>query len=326
MLPTVTLEVMMDEPASLEAWLYERHHRRELDRSLAARAPLRRRELLVPARDGTLLAATAFSPDAERPPRDRVVVVASATGVKRRYYAAFAEHLASRGFTTVTFDYRGIGASKESGRRAFMHEWGEQDLAGVVDWAASALGDGRVSLVGHSVGGQLVGLLPAPSLVRALVTVAAQSGDYRLWPLPSRLAMALLWYGVVPGVTRAVGYLPGSLGVGEDLPKGVALEWARWCRTPGYLVGGDGAPRRDGFAQLRAPVLAFGFDDDVYAPPAAVTALLSLYTNASIERRQIPRGERRIGHFGFFRRRGRELWREAAEFLERASCSLARTR
>lgn len=97
---------------------------------------------------------------------------------------------------------------------------------------------GRVAVVGHSVGGQLVGLLPDASRISALVTIGAQSGDWRLWPLPTRLAMAVLWYGLVPGVTHAVGYLPGSLGIGEDLPAGVALEWARWCRTPGYLAGG----------------------------------------------------------------------------------------
>lgn len=304
----------MDERAALETWLYDRHRRKELD----AEARTRRRAVLVPATDGVMLGATVHAPsDAATDPR-RVVAIASATGVKRRYYAPFADFLAARGFRVVTFDYRGIGGSKAAGGRAEMHEWGERDLAGVVAWAAASLGDGRVSVVGHSVGGQLVGLLPEPARLRALVTVASQSGDYRLWPLPSRLAMALLWYGVVPGVTRTVGYLPGSLGVGEDLPRGVALEWARWCRTPGYLAGGDdGDARREAFALVDAPLLAFGFDDDTYAPRPAVDALLSLYTRARVERRQIPRGRRRMGHFGFFRRRAAELWRETAEFLER---------
>lgn len=204
-----------------------------------------------------------------------------------------------------------------------MHDWGEKDLAGVIEHASVTLGArrGKVDVIGHSVGGQIVGLLPEPEMgsVRRFVAVAAQSGDYRLWPLPSRLAMAALWYGVVPGVTRAVGYLPGSLGIGEDLPPGVALEWAAWCRTPGYLVGGPGAPRKAGFARLRAETLAFGFDDDPYAPPAAVDALLSLYENASIERKHVTRAEvGPIGHFGFFRDRfRRNLWDHAARFLAR---------
>src|SRR5205085_6589798 len=122
----------------------------------------------------------------------------------------------------------------------------------------------------------------------------------RLWPMPMRLAMAAVWYGVVPGVTRAVGYLPGALGIGEDLPAGVALEWAHWCRTPGYMVG-DHEVRRAGFARVTAPLLSFSFHDDPYAPRAAVDALLALYVNAKVERRFLRRDEGRFGHFGFFR-------------------------
>ena len=198
-----------------------------------------------------------------------------------------------------------------------MHDWGERDLASVLAWAGTTFGNGRAALLGHSVGGQLVGLLPdhAQSRISALVTIGSQSGDYRLWPLPARLAMALLWYGVVPGVTHAVGYLPGVLGIGEDLPAGVALEWARWCRTPGYLVGEGFEARREGFARLEAPVLAYGFDDDPYAPRAAVDALHALYVGARIERRQLGRDAGRFGHFGFFRERHRALWDDVATFL-----------
>jgi predicted alpha/beta hydrolase len=243
--------------------------------------------------------------------------------VKRSYYGAFASWLATRGFDVVTFDYRGIGDSARCPDGATMRQWGELDLAAAVTWASRELtsgGTGRCAIVGHSVGGQMIGLLPEPERVRAIVAVGAQSGDYRLWPLPSRLAMAALWYGVVPGVTHAVGYLPGALGIGENLPEGVALEWARWCRTPGYLVGGDGAARREGFARVRAPVLAFGIEDDPYAPPAAVDALLALYKNARVERRTVPRGRRRVGHFGFFRPRFHDtLWCDAAAFLQRTT-------
>jgi predicted alpha/beta hydrolase len=66
-------------------------------------------------------------------------------------------------------------------------------------------------------------------------------------------------------------------------------------------------------------VLAFGFDDDDYAPPAAVDALLSLYDNARVTRRQVSRAEARVGHFGFFRERFRAtFWEEAAAFLAAA--------
>jgi predicted alpha/beta hydrolase len=315
----------MDENAALDEYLFRPHLRSELDRRADRSAsPVDPGESIVlHAKDGAALAASVYRGQGAAAALRPAVVIASATGVRRGYYAPFAAFLAGRGHDVVTFDYRGIADSRRAARKPKMHDWGEKDLAGVVEHASVTLGTrrGQVDLVGHSVGGQIVGLLPEAEIrsVRRFVTVAAQSGDYRLWPLPSRLAMAALWYGVVPGVTRAVGYLPGSLGIGEDLPPGVALEWAAWCRTPGYLVGGPGAPRKAGFARLRAEMLAFGFDDDPYAPPAAIDALLSLYENASIERVHVARAEvGAIGHFGFFRDRFRKgLWDHAARFISR---------
>jgi predicted alpha/beta hydrolase len=314
----------MDENAELDEYLFRPDRRAELDREAASPAPADPGEpTILHAKDGAALAASVYRGHGSARVARPAVVIASATGVRRGYYAAFASFLASRGQDVVTFDYRGIGDSRRAARKPKMHDWGEKDLAAVVEHASVALGErrGRVDVIGHSVGGQIVGLLPEAEIasVRRFVMVAAQSGDYRLWPLPSRLAMAALWYGVVPGVTRAVGYLPGSLGIGEDLPPGVALEWAAWCRTPGYLVGGPGAPRKAGFARLRADALAFGFDDDPYAPPAAIDALVALYENASIDRVHVTRSEvGPIGHFGFFRDRFRKgLWDHAARFLSR---------
>ena len=306
-----------DETAALESYMFNRHLRPSHGPPDGPSAPVetpKGTDVRIITPDGVALAATAWNAPGRA--RHLVVVMASATGVLQRYYAPFAAWLATQGFAVVTFDYRGMGESRTDAAAPSMHDWGERDLAAVVAWAGAELGEGRVAIVGHSVGGQLVGLLPDASRVSALVTIGSQSGDYRLWPLPSRLAMAVLWYGIVPGVTHTMGYLPGSLGIGEDLPAGVALEWARWCRTPGYLVGEGFASRREGFARLDAPVLAFGFDDDHYAPRAAVDALHALYTSARLERRQLGRDAGRFGHFGFFRKRHRALWRDVATFLD----------
>jgi predicted alpha/beta hydrolase len=289
----------------LDAYMFYRH----------SRAVIEGRNTQVRGSDGYPLAVTLF----EGPSSKRTLVVASATGVLRSYYATFAAWLASRGTRVVTFDYRGIGDSRPTSLRGFeasMLSWAS-DLGSVLSWTTKTYG--RPSVIGHSVGGQLVGLLPDVSMLRSAVFVASQCGDYRLWPEAWRRAWYFtLWHAVVPSVTSAVGYLPGSLGIGQDLPAGVALEWARWCRTPGYMVGGPtGEARREGYRRLTTPLLAYGFDDDDYAPPAAVTALLELYENASITRRQLAAKEP-IGHFGFFRDRHKgTLWQETAEFLER---------
>ncbi len=318
----------MDDTASLDTYLFQRHDRPLVEPPPRQSSLDRGREVALTARDGLALAGTVFEPrraEARSRAAARLpVVVASATGVKQRYYRPFASWLASEGYRVVTFDYRGIGGSRAPGAAwhgADMHTWGEQDLAGVLAQVSGdpALGGGRgkALVVGHSVGGQLLGLQPEPARIAASVNVASGSGDYRLWPADARWRMALLWYGIVPSVTRVVGYLPGALGIGEDLPPGVALEWARWCRTPGYLVGGPNEERRARFARFRAPILAFCFADDTYAPPDAVDAMIALYAaSAPVTKRMVSRGEARVGHFGFFRERHRAFWREAKAFLD----------
>jgi predicted alpha/beta hydrolase len=127
------------------------------------------------------------------------------------------------------------------------------------------------------------------------------------------------WYGVVAPVTRVFGYLPGAVLGGESVPGGVAREWARWARRPGYVVGGRDGARARGYARLSASIFAYSFADDDFAPPAAVDALLALYARATKTHRHVRAaqlGLRSIGHFGFFREPQRSrLWIEARDWL-----------
>jgi predicted alpha/beta hydrolase len=168
----------------------------------------------------------------------------------------------------------------------------------------------------------MLGLTPYAGVVAAAVFVGAQSGYYGHWPAPRAQLYAALWYVLVPLAVRLRGYFPArQLGFGgEDLPAGVALEWARWCRTPHYLSDDAGAPLRPFFATVRAPIRAYSFADDPYATARAVDALLDFYRNAPTSHAHLrpeQAGARAIGHFGFFRAgRCPALWREAAAWLE----------
>ncbi|HKG91465.1 MAG TPA: hypothetical protein VKA84_06235, partial [Gemmatimonadaceae bacterium] len=222
------------------------------------------------------------------------------------------------GFGVLTWDWRGTGDSRPARLRGFpatMRDWATKDLAGAISWAEARAPAGAALLgVGHSFGGQAMGLAPNRDRLRALVTVAAQSGYFGHWPAPARYGYALLWHVGMPVLARAVGYFPAHrLGLGEDLPRGVALEWARWCRRPEYL--GDWS----GHAAFAAPLLTVGFDDDPIAPPRAVEALHVRYGSPDKRRRQVRAeelGVRRIGHFGFFRPTAEPLWREVVEWVE----------
>ncbi|MEZ5330886.1 MAG: alpha/beta fold hydrolase [Thermoanaerobaculia bacterium] len=269
------------------------------------------RERTIQAHDGFRLEASEW----EIPDAPTVVLVAPATAVRRRLYAAFADALAARGLAVLTWDWRGTGGSRPQSLRGFaatMRQWAELDLAAAIAWARRRHPKARIAVLGHSFGGQALGLVPDPRAFDRAVTVAAQSGYFGHWPRPRRYVYALLWTVVVPLLCSLCGYFPASrLGLGEDLPAGVARQWARWCRRREYL--GD----YSGHERMRAPLLAFGFSDDPYAPPRAVAALHRHYpvvTRRSVTPREA--GVRRLGHFGFFRLgSGHSLWREAADWL-----------
>lgn len=275
----------------------------------------------IPARDGYALAAEHLAPE-DRPPR-AAVVIASATGVPRRLYAAFAAYLAEAGFAVLTFDYRGIGGSRPErlrGFRAAMHDWGELDLAGVIDWTSARHPALPLLVVGHSVGGQLVGFAPNADRVTALLTVAAQSGYWGHWSGRDRLWLLANWYLVMPVLTTLCGYMPmRRLGQGEDLPAEVAREWARWGRHPDHLLIHARARGLDGHRRFAAPIRAYALADDDYAPPRAVGALLEFYASAPRELRVVAPadlGLSELGHFAVFKERFRDsLWREWREWL-----------
>src|SRR5690242_4255566 len=97
-------------------------------------AALRSRDVVVPAEDGCELAATLLEPAEQTADEAPFVVVACAVGVRQRYYARFAAYLAGRGHPVLTFDYRGIGASRRGplkGSSVRMRDWCTLDVPGV---------------------------------------------------------------------------------------------------------------------------------------------------------------------------------------------------
>ena len=275
----------------------------------------------IQAADGFEVAATEHAPNGEA---RAVVVINSATAVRRRYYDRFAAHLASHGFAVLTYDYRGVGDSAPRRLRGFpttMRQWGELDQPAALAHARAWQPHVPIRLVGHSVGGQIFGLLRDPHEVDRVLMVAAQHNYYGLWRPQERYVLWALWTLLMPAASRALGYFPSmAVGLGENLPRGVALEWARWCRSPGALVQALGGDARERFRQYRGPILALSFADDTkFAPRRAVDGLLEFYANAHREHRHLTPDAlamSEIGHFGFFREPARQRgWRVALDWL-----------
>ena len=283
---------------------------------------MREIHLTVDSVDGHPLAATVYEP--LRHPI-AAVQISSATGVPQRYYRPYAEFLASQGFAVLTYDYRGIGGSRFHGAhpgQLTMHNWGARDYASILQYLHQRYTHLPLLAVGHSVGGQLLGLAPNNHLLTAAIGIAAQSGYWGHWPLRLRPRMIALWYLGIPALLALKGKIPAGI-MGDELPAGVAREWARWCRHPDFITNDRGEPLRQHFEGYRGRLRLYAIADDaLYAPPAAVTALAAMYRNADVEVRSLrpsDYGLSRIEHFGFFRgTMPKAAWQHTADWLRGA--------
>lgn len=250
------------------------------------------------------------------------VVLCPALGVRKEYYVPFALHLQSCGYSTVLFDYTGIGASVLEYNVGAL-DWAEGDAAAVIRFTLDQAAQLRLPVhgIGHSFGGCCFGLSGYADELTSLTFVASQTGFFCDYPFPFRLRLILYFYILIPVVVALVGYFPSRLfRIGEDLPPGVATEWARWCRSPNYLADHLSPVQRARYDGFKGTLLSLYFDDDPYANDRTVTKMAELYgsaTSRSIRRvspdpTQLPH----IGHFGFFRRRSKHvLWSAVLEFF-----------
>lgn len=269
-------------------------------------------------------------------PAEGVVLVNPATGVLARYYHPYARFLAGHGFDVITYDYRGIGASRPPrlrGCRYRWSDWGTLDCDAALRVARAHAGSRPVLLVGHSIGGFLPGLAASAATISRLLSVGAQFAWWRDYRRGSRLRLFLKWHVAMPALTALCGYFPGRrLGWLEDLPAGVANEWSfRRGRMELSHPPASRAAILRRFAAVTAPILAVSVSDDELAPAAAVRRGLAYY--AGSRRRDLvelsPAGleAERIGHMGLFHARHEQgFWRDTLAWLRDGVNPWAETR
>lgn len=283
-------------------------------------------ESAVTTADGYSLSATTYGDAATA---KAGVLVCGAMGVQQRYYAGFAAWLAEQGYLVATFDYRGLGRSRPEryrrslrGFEADVNAWARQDTAAMVDFLAARVPGRPLLWVGHSLGGQIFGLVPNRERVSAMLTVATGSGYWLENSSRLRVYVWWLWFVAVPLALRLAGYFPGrrmrKIG---DLPRGVMAQWRRWCLDRDYVVGAEGEAVRRDYAAVRTPICSLSFTDDEYMSARNIESIHGFYSAAPREMKRIAPGdvgERRIGHFGFFRSRyAGNLWPLASDWLSR---------
>ena len=283
-------------------------------------------KITLTALDGYLLGATRFyAPGAAQ----GNLIVAGGTGVPQRFYRRFAEYAARRGFNVLTLDYRGTGESKPASLKGFEMaylDWSEKDLPAAIE----LLSQENLPLywVGHSFGGQAIGMLPNHDQLTACYCFGSGAGWAGWMPRGEALKIRLFWNLIIPLIVKWKGYMAWSLlGMGDDLPKGVYRDWKRWCSFPHYYFDDPTMPHvHERYAAVRTPCAFVTSRDDPWAPPISRDAFAKGYCNAPMTMYDIEpaAGKPPIGHMGYFRSEAQPFWDEALDWLQAASAETPR--
>ncbi len=269
----------------------------------------------VKCRDGYILKGILY-PSTAPIKKSEPIIISPATGIVQQFYQPFAVWLTQQGYDVLTFDFRGIGASlngalKDS--KASIQDWGLLDLPAVIDTALKKTGASQVNIIGHSAGGQLVGLVENHQQVKQLISIAGSTGHIKGLKGRTKLLAPLMFNLLFPLSSAFKGYGAAKvIGMVENLPKGVARQWAQFCSRPGYVMNAVGKTINKHYhEQVCCPITAIAATDDEIATEQNIDALLKLYPLAPTKKLIIqPKhyGHRSIGHMLMFRPSHQNLW------------------
>ncbi|MCW8040410.1 MULTISPECIES: alpha/beta fold hydrolase [Acinetobacter] len=270
--------------------------------------------LNITCKDGYRLSARFYA--AQTKQHEYPVLICPATGITKQFYNNFASWLSEQGYDVLVFDFRGIGDSLHgplSKSTASIVQWGQLDIPAAVDTLLQKASAAQVILLGHSAGGQLLGIVPNYEKVAKVVAVSGSTGHVKGLKGRTKILAPLMFKGIFPIARYTLGYGPtNAIGMGENLPKDVAREWAQFCSKPGYVMNAIGKTvHKDFHHEIQAPITALWSSDDEIATRANVKDLLRMYPNAStamIELKPSEYGHKGIGHMLMFKKSHQNLW------------------
>ncbi len=293
--------------------------------SPAADSKVAEEDLPIECVDGFRLAGTLYRPAEEAIADDGpLVLISAATGAPRGFYANFARALVNAGArAALTYEYRGLpGSPPPAGwsGRINMRDWASLDMAAAIDHLHALAPDGKMVGIGHSYGGQALGICGRPERFERYCLVASLSGYWRGTDTPWKNLFMMNCVGLP--LTALFGRTVRAMGLGDSIPASVFRDWTRWCNHPEYFFDDPKVGARAGYATVDIPILSVGLTDDVWGTPRAIEALLKHYTAADIHRLWLTpeMAGQPVGHLGFFRSRFQEaLWPPVIEWLLNAT-------
>lgn len=265
------------------------------------------------------LAATLFIPAKCK----SAVMMAPATGIKRSYYYNFAGYLSEHGFGVITYNNEGIGDSLRGNIRrsdASLIKWGVSDMPCVFRHLKNYFPDTSYHVIGHSSGGQLIGLMNNSHEIKSVFNFACSSGCLNNMEYPFKLKAKFFMNIFIPLNNLIFGFTNAQwVGMGERLPKIAAQQWAAWCNGSGYVKTAFGKTIKEHwYDELNIPSLWVNATDDKIANNKNVDEMINVFTKMKAQRLILDPKEyklREIGHMKFFSRENKVLWKITLDWL-----------
>jgi len=250
---------------------------------------------------------------------EHAILIAPALGVPAKFYGQFADYFAKCRFDVFCLDYRISDPNGSEHPR--LLDAGLYDIDTAIEYLATKYR--KVSFVGHSLGGQLLGLARSANKLNGAVFIASSIPDTRNMVFKLRWQTRTLKYFLLP-FYRDKGLFPSrKLGLSSlDLPASIANDWGSWLRSKSYLFDHLTNEQLNCYQQVNISILSLGFSDDEMAPQKNLEKLLSQYRSGIVFRsfHRINSMDSPCGHLGFFKETsGAAYWPEVASWLESRS-------
>lgn len=280
-------------------------------------------ETSIDCSDGLQLCASLYRPSSLK----AAVLIGPATGIRKRFYNSFATFLAENGYGVLTFENRGIGPQHRARLNevdASLVSWGRLDLTAAMKSLIEAFPETSYHLVGHSAGGQLVGLMDNAEELSSMFNFASSSGSLHNMSYPFRF-QAWFFLNLFIPLSNALFKRANCqwVGMGEPLPRLVASQWSAWCNGRGYVENEFGKSILEHkYDSLCFPSMWLHANDDGIANSVNVQDMARVYTGMNPKIVSLEPSDyslESIGHMKFFSKKCRQLWGLAIDWLDEQS-------
>ena len=268
-------------------------------------------EKIIISTSGKTLPLRIRTPDA--PPKG-VVQINTGTCIPQKIYWRFAEFLTENGYVTITYDY----SDAQNFSSTVSHTDWIKDMESVFDFVLREFPCLKKIIVGHSSGGQLLGMMYNCSMIDRVYLVASASGYWKLLKFPYQFALLFFLNVIVPVNIRVFGYFNNKIfGSGGGFPSSILLELRSFCFQPDFFAPffkSKNIPSH--YHEITAPLKAYHLQGDIIANEKACRYITELYTHSDrsfITLNPHDYGVKKFGHRSFFSSGAEKLW---LEFLE----------